>query len=216
MVRRPRVLVIPSSYFAGRRTVGGGERYAREYADALSRLTPATLGLFDSEPLERMEGTLRIRHFRVRDEDDRLIFPITAEAIAETAEYDIVHLMVFPTPATDLLTLLGKIRGQRIVLTDVGGGLPSPGTYLGRIHPKLAPARLAHGLALLSEHSARQYEGWRQPRVILYGGAGTQSAPEQGPGSADEPYALFVGRLLPHKKRSKPFYNPPSSFRRPR
>ena len=43
----PSVLVIPASYFARNRTVGGGERYALEYARALAELVPTTLALFD-------------------------------------------------------------------------------------------------------------------------------------------------------------------------
>ncbi|MDQ3389396.1 MAG: glycosyltransferase family 4 protein, partial [Gemmatimonadota bacterium] len=55
--------------------------------------------------------------------------------------------------------------------------------------------RLAHGLALLSRHSAGFFANWPHPRVILYGGANIPERNDQQP----QGYALFVGRLLPHK-----------------
>ncbi|HLL48168.1 MAG TPA: glycosyltransferase family 4 protein, partial [Longimicrobiaceae bacterium] len=190
----PRVLVIPSSYFARERTVGGGERYAFEYARALARLTPTTLALFDLEPGRETVDGLEVRTFRVRGLDPRDAFPFPRETRRELAEFDVVHPMIFPTPVTDRVILQARARGQTVVLTDVGGGVPCWSTYLRRLHPRADLNRLAHGLALLSRHSAVQYAGWSQPRTILYGGAEVPDAPGE-PGG----YALFVGRLLPHK-----------------
>lgn len=194
----PRVLVLPSSYFAESRTVGGGERYAQEYARALARVTPTTMALFNRTPGVRSEGPLKIRTFALRETGGQGIFPLTRSGLEELKAYDILHLMVFPTPLSDLLTVLGKLRGQTIVLTDVGGGLPSITTYLQRLHPRLGISRLADGLALLSKHSTGHFADWRQPRTILYGGADLFVRDTGGP-ATDEPYALFVGRLLAHK-----------------
>ncbi|HEX2190668.1 MAG TPA: glycosyltransferase family 4 protein [Longimicrobiaceae bacterium] len=190
----PRVLVIPSSYFARDRTVGGGERYAFEYARALSRLTPTTLALFDVEPGSETVDGLEVRTFRVRRLDARDAFPFTRETRAALGGFDVVHPMIFPTPLTDQAVVQARLRGQTVVLTDVGGGSPCLSTYLQRLHPRADLNRLAHGLALLSRHSAAQFAGWRQPKTILYGGA-------EVPRERGEPggYALFVGRLLPHK-----------------
>jgi glycosyltransferase involved in cell wall biosynthesis len=193
----PRVLVVPSSYFAHDRTVGGGERYAFEYARALSRLTPTTLGLFDLHPRRERVGELEVRTFRVPRRDERRGFPLSAETWRALAEFDLLHVMIFPTPLTDLLLLSARMRGQKVVLTDVGGGAPSLSTYLQKLHPRLNLNRLAHGLALLSRHSARQLADWPQPRTLLFGGA---ELPELAGGVAEpQGYALFVGRLLPHK-----------------
>jgi glycosyltransferase involved in cell wall biosynthesis len=197
-VHGPRVLVVPSSYFPRERTVGGGERYAFEYARALARLTPTTLALFDEAPARSTEDHLEIRTFAVREARERLFSPLTAAARRELASYDVVHLMVFPTPLTDFLTLLSKIRGQTVVLTDVGGGVPCLSTYLQQLHPRLGLSRLADGLALLSEHSAGHFVAWKQPRVLLYGGAEPPASDATSRDRAGE-YALFVGRLLPHK-----------------
>jgi glycosyltransferase involved in cell wall biosynthesis len=194
-----RVLVVPSSYFARERTVGGGERYALEYARALSVLTPTTLGLFDVTPRVERSGRLVLRTFGVRHFRERWGFPATRETLRALGEYDVIHALIFPTPLTDLLLLGARLRRQTVVLTDVGGGAPCWSTYLQRLHRRLDLNRGADGLALLSEHATGFFDGWGQPRVILYGGAALPDpAPAGGPeGGAG--YALFVGRLLPHK-----------------
>ena len=192
----PRVLVVPASYFAPNRTVGGGERYATEYAKALARLTHTTLGLFDLSPAERTEEGLRIRHFRARHFSQRWGFPMSREAWQSLGDYDLLHIMVFPTPLTDLLLLRARLRGQKVVLTDVGGGGACWSTYLHKLRPGWSLNRLAHGLAHLSEHAASFFAGWKAPRAILYGGVNLQ---ELQPSTERGSYALTVGRLLPHK-----------------
>lgn len=194
---RPRVLILPSSYFAGSRTVGGGERYAFEYARALARLTPTTLALIDRKPGRARHGELEERTFPARTLDERSWLPIGMEVWKELGGFDVVHLMVFPTPLSDLAVLIARLRRRTLVLTDVGGGIPSASTYLQRLHPRLSLNRLADGLALLSRHSAAQFSSWPHPTTILYGGAEVpETAPEE---AAPQGYALYVGRLLPHK-----------------
>lgn len=195
---KPRVLIIPASYFAENRTVGGGERYALDYARSLSALTPTTLGLFGVEPAqERQEGSLTHRRFRVRSYRERFSFPMTMETWGAWRDYDVIHAMVFPTMMADMARLSGWWRGQKVVLTDVGGGGRCWSTMLSRIHPGLSLNRRADGLAFLSDYSAGFFQDWRQPRTSLYGGV-TEASLER-PVGQPEGYALFVGRLLPHK-----------------
>ena len=194
---QPRVLILPPSYFAHDRTVGGGERYALEYARALAELTPTTLALFGSEASTQCDGTLDIRTYRLRRFDQRLSLPITWPIWRDLERFDVLHAMVFPTPITDALLLSARWRHQTLVLTDVGGGGPCWSIYLQRLHPRLNLNRLAHGLALLSRHAAQLFADWAQPKEILYGGADLNRF-----AAADHPlegYALFVGRLLLHK-----------------
>ena len=193
---QPQVLIVPSTCLAFQRTIGGGERYALEYAKALSALTPTTHALFDTQESTEMEGSLVHRTFRLSHREVRLHFPLSAAARRELRHYDLLHLMWFPTPMSDLLLLLARWRGQKVVLTDVGGLAPCYSTYLSRIHPRLALSRLAHGLAHLSVHASTFFSSWPQPKTELFGGASSKvvGAP-QSPGG----YALFVGRLLRHK-----------------
>ncbi len=191
------MLVIPASYFARDRVVGGGERYALEYARALAELVPVTLGLFDLQPSRQTDGRLEIRVFSTRHLDQRRGFPISAASSKALRDYDVLHIMVFPTPLADWLLLAGRWRRQTIVLTDVGGGGPCWSTYLQKISPRCNLNRLACGLALLSRHASLFFTNWKQPRTILYGGVNlAQFSPV-----ANQPqgYALYAGRLLPHK-----------------
>jgi glycosyltransferase involved in cell wall biosynthesis len=177
--------------------VGGGERYALEYARALSRFTPTTLALFDLESAIERTGELEVRTFPVRTLDQRAWLPFRWETLKAIGDYDVVHLMVFPTPASDQMVLSAILRRQTLVLTDVGGGIPCLSTYLQRLHPRLNLNRFADGLALLSRHSAAQFVDWRHPKTILYGGAQVPEVSTEGVGPLG--YALYVGRLLPHK-----------------
>jgi glycosyltransferase involved in cell wall biosynthesis len=193
----PRVLVLPSSYFAQNRVVGGGERYGNEYSQALAGLTPTTLGLFDFQPATRTQGPLTIRHFTVTPRPPgELRFPATRATLAALREYDVIHLMCFPTPLSELLTPLARLRGQVVVLTDIGGGGRTLGGYLQKLHRRLDFHRLAHGLAHLSAHAKTAFPDWTHPDVILHGGT---PQPDQFTEIPAVAYALFVGRLLPHK-----------------
>lgn len=191
------VLVVPPSYFARERTVGGGERYALEYARALAALTPVTLALFDTEAGVETQGSLTIRRFPVRKLSERRGFPATGGTWRAFREFNVLHVMVFPTPLADLLALGSRLRGQKLVLTDVGGGGSCWSTYLQKIHPRLSLNRLADGLALLSQHAAGFFSDWPQPKTILYGGADLNRFKPSS--TAPQGYALYVGRLLPHK-----------------
>lgn len=193
----PRVLIAPASYFARNRTVGGGERYALEYAKALAKLTPVTLGLYDNTPSQEQLGELTVRTFAVRHQRERRGFPATEDTRRAWKDFDVIHAMVFPTPLTDLLILLARWRKQIVVLTDVGGGGACWSTYLQKLHPRANFNRLAHGLAFLSHYGEQFFADWSQPRTVLYGGVTVPDV--NAPPVAPQGYALYVGRLLPHK-----------------
>jgi glycosyltransferase involved in cell wall biosynthesis len=192
-------LVIPPSYFVHARTVGGGERYAYNYARALAGLTPTTLGLFDTYSRVETDGPLTIRVFPARHFDQRFGFPATVGAVSALTCFDVIHAMVFPAPLTDLLILLGRARRRRVVLTDVGGGGACWSTRLARISACLDLNRWADGLAHLSYYAAAAYTDWRCPQGVLHGGVWASSNLEPRAGAEPGGYALFVGRLLPHK-----------------
>ncbi|MEW6303164.1 MAG: glycosyltransferase family 4 protein [Verrucomicrobiota bacterium] len=191
------MLVVPASYFAPNRVVGGGERYALEYARALAEHVPTTLALFDLQARSETLGALAIRTFRVKKLDERRGFPITRETWNAFGNFDVFHVMVFPTPLADLLALYARLFGRKLVLTDVGGGGTCWSAYLQKIHRRANLNRLAHGLAFLSEYSAGFFRDWQRPKAILHGGANLQDFSPTPSASAG--YALFVGRLLPHK-----------------
>ncbi len=195
--QEPRVLVVPASYYARHRVVGGGERYALAYARALAELTPTTLALFDRLPSATTDGRLWIRTFTVRDDEERWGFPATPATRAALREFEVLHAMVFPTPATDWLVWAGRRRRQIVVLTDVGGGGPCWSARWRRFGPWFDLNRRATGLALLSHYSAERFGDWSTPKVVLHGGIDPTQWPATSAALGD--YALYVGRLLPHK-----------------
>ena len=201
---QPRVLVVPASYFSRQRTVGGGERYAFEYARALAALTPTTLGLFDTGIGVGTDGPLTVRRFAVSGFNERWWFPATRATRAALGGFDILHAMDFPTPLADLLALLARWRGRKFILTDVGGGGVCWSTRLRYRIPRLDLNRLAHGLAPISNYSAGFFRDWKQPKEVLHGGVRKAELPpvsngSPGPDADTGAYALYVGRLLPHK-----------------
>lgn len=191
----PRVLVLPSSFFSRQRTIGGGERYAYEYARAMSERVPTTLGLFDLSESSVLEGRLEIRSFPIRHFSERWGFPGTAKTFREFGHFDVLHAQCFPTTLSETLMALARWRGQISVLTDVGGGGRTLSGYLGRISTRFDLHRLADGLAHLSGYSGSFFSSWGQPQTVLYGGANCDLVTEPFTGG----HALFVGRLLPHK-----------------
>jgi glycosyltransferase involved in cell wall biosynthesis len=197
--RSPRVLVLPPTCFARERVVGGGERYALEYARALAGRVPATLALFDTvrEVVATTEGRLETCVFPVRSTRPGWLLRPAGPTWRALARYDLLHLMWFPHPAADLLMLSALLRGQRVVLTDVGGGAPCLSSRLAARGLARGLYRWVHGVAHLSAHAATELPGYDQPSTILFGGA-DQALREAGTPEFGG-YALFVGRLLKHK-----------------
>lgn len=194
---QPRVLVLPASCEMERRTIGGGERYAAEYTRALARMTPAEQLLLGLAPGEAPAGSPPTRVLLRRQRWSPLLPPFPRATWRALAEYDVLHVMCFPTSVADGFLLGAALRGQLVVLTDVGGGGRCVSTYLTRFAARLNPYRRVHGHAHLSAYASRLFEGWPGQHTVLFGGArhlATQPDPARFEG-----YALFVGRLLPHK-----------------
>ncbi len=192
----PRVLILPSSIGLANRTIGGGERYAAEYTRALARITHAEQALFSDRPEAPPAGGPPTRVLPWKLRPGGIFPPLTREARAALAEYDVLHVMCFPNTVADGFLACGLLQRQQVVLTDIGGGGRCVSTYLNRLSPRLNPYRLADGLAHLSHHAAGLFDGWKNPATILHGGARPLFPPETG---RFDGYALFVGRLLAHK-----------------
>lgn len=176
--------------------MGGGERYATEYTRALSRLTHAEQALFCLSPSLPPKDSPPTRVLTWTDSDHPFLPPFTRSTWHALSEYDVLHLMCFPNSVADGFLASGISRSQLVILTDIGGGGRCCSTYLSKFHPRLNPYRQATGFAHLSDYAGSLFPDWKLPSTILHGGA-RQLFP-QGTRRFDG-YALFVGRLLPHK-----------------
>jgi len=176
--------------------MGGGERYAAEYTRALSKLTHAEQALFCFTPSSLSSDAPPTRLLTWTNAIRPIFPPLTRDSWNALSEYDVLHLMCFPNSVADGFLASAMSRSQLVILTDIGGGGRCCSTYLSKVNPRLNPYRYAHGFAHLSGYAGSLFSDWSMPSTVLYGGA-RQLFPV-GTGRFDG-YALFVGRLLPHK-----------------
>ena len=167
-------------------TAGGAERWVAETARALARRVSVSVEYVaygdDWAPGMRRH---RFAAPRVRERDRLLLAPGLARAGSDA---DVVHVHQFGTLSAQLTALAGRARRRAVFATDLG----SSGLAAGR---RLGLDRLFHGFLELSEVAAAQAPPNR--RRVIYGGVDTERF-RPGPKAAP-PYALYVGRILPHK-----------------
>ena len=167
---------------------GGAERWVAETARALARMVGVSVHYVAEGPdWGEVHGARRHRFAAVpARERDRLL--LSPGLVAAAARADVVHVHQFGTLSAQLAALVGRMRRRSVFCTDLG----SSGLAAGR---RLRLDRLFHGFLELSEFAASHAPPDR--RRIVYGGVDTERF-RPGP-KADPPYALYVGRILPHK-----------------
>lgn len=167
---------------------GGAERWTAEVANALRDHATVTEHYIDPERILRPRADVNL-HGCLRPpiaERDRLAF--SGGLIRAAMQADIVHVCQYGTVTAQLLALVSRLRRKPVFVTDHGSG----GLTLAR---RVGLERAFTGYLCVSQFAA---EGAPADRIrIVYGGV----APDRfSPGArSPEPFALFVGRLLPHK-----------------
>lgn len=178
------------------RTVGGAERWVDEAARALSskvELTVHYMGAAGRLPREHAprsdEPACRLHRYSappLREADRMAMSP---SLVREVARADVVHVHHYGALLGHLLALRARLRrDQAVFVTDLGAN----GVALGR---RLGMHGLFSGFLELSRFAT----GGRPPlrTRVVWGGVDID---RHRPGRKDpEPFALFVGRLLPHK-----------------
>lgn len=191
---RPRVAVVYPTPFGDDGIYGGGERYAVELARALAAFVPTRMVTFGERARrERLDGLdgLEVRvHAPLRYVGGVRNNPFTLTFLADLADVDVVHCVIWNTLTTDLAVLFARLAGKRVFVTDVGGGA---GVTLHRYLPL---ARWVDGWLLIAEQGGRQFTDYRDRWSILYAGIDIQRF---RPGDGPRDGVLFVGRLVPHK-----------------
>ncbi len=171
-------------------TVGGAERWVHEAARALASKVDLTVHYMtapgrtpaDHDPAARLH---RYRAPPVREADRLALSPSLVRAVARA---DVVHVHHYGALMPHVLGLRGRLRGQGVFVTDLG----SNGVALGR---RLGLHSLFSGFLEISRFATAGRPA-RRTRVV-WGGV---DAERYAPGPKDPaPFALFVGRLLPHK-----------------
>lgn len=172
------------------KTAGGAERWMHETGRALALRVSVTAHYMSRpgrEPLAP-DGFDRLHPFHAPPlaESDRL--SVSLALLRATAGADVVHICQYGAVSTHLLALRRRLRGRSVFVTDLG----SNGVPLGA---RLGLHALFSGFLEISHFATRDRPADRTR--VVWGGV---DADRYRPGPKDaEPFALFVGRLLPHK-----------------
>jgi glycosyltransferase involved in cell wall biosynthesis len=191
--RAPRVLHVVPALFGGGGIIGGAERFVSELARHMAGATPTTLLCFGDVDEDRNDGALRIRvlgrPWLVRGQRSN---PFSARILSALRDCDVVHCHQQHILVSSVTAALARLSGRRVVCTDLGGGGWDVSAYV-------STDAWYHAHLHLSEYSRRVSGHERSPRAhVIYGGVDAgRFCP--GPRDGGGRYALFVGRILPHK-----------------
>jgi glycosyltransferase involved in cell wall biosynthesis len=123
-----------------------------------------------------------------------LATPFAPGLLAELRGADVVHCHQFFVLPTFLAALLGRLRGARVFISDLGGGGWTPGYQIDQT--RWITAHLP-----ISRYAARVLPGRNRRHRVIYGGVDLARHPMRpaDPEPAHDGSVLFLGRVLPHK-----------------
>ncbi len=183
-----RVTHVAPTMFGDDGLYGGGERYPLELARALARHVPCRLVGFGSRSSTYRDDDLEVVVLRrIARWRGHPVHPIGTGVRDATARADIVHVHQMRSAPARLCALVGRQRGQKVVVTDHGLG---GGGWFGAL------PRLFDAFAPVSRYSARTLQAPPHKTKVIYGGVDAQRF---HPGDDARQGVLFVGRLTPHK-----------------
>jgi glycosyltransferase involved in cell wall biosynthesis len=191
-----RVVHVSPTYFAPESVLGGGERFAEELARAMAlRATSAEVKLVSFGPRAfRERPAPRFERVILRSWTDARKVPFSPALARELRGADVIHCHQYFVLPTFLAALLGRLRGSRVFVSDLGGGGWTPGYHVDQ-------SRWITAHLPISEYAARELPGrnrlHRRHRVI-YGGVDPHLYPMR-PEPAHDGSLVFLGRVLPHK-----------------
>ena len=185
-----RVVQVAPTPFGPGGLLGGGERYPLELSRALAREIDCELVTFGSRPRRAVDSTgLRVRMIRApRYLHGHPAHPLAPGLIGALAGAQVIHTHHLRSTPSRLAAVVGRVRGQRLAVTDHG----LQGSDWGGVLPALFDRFLT-----VSAYSARELKAPPGRTSVIYGGADTtRFAPDRNSTRAG---VLFVGRLTPHK-----------------
>ncbi|MDA8393391.1 MAG: glycosyltransferase family 4 protein [Actinomycetota bacterium] len=187
-------LVAPTPF--GRAGIyGGGERYPLELGRALARHTECELVSFGGRSAQWREssGLMRRQVRSVGTLRGHPAHPIAPRLLSELRGSDVVHVHHLYALPSQVAALLGRCRGNRVVVTDHG--------LTGRWADLVAKLYQCH--LAVSDYSAKRVRIPPERSPVVYGGAVDAmfdaGAARAAGGDSTRAGLLFVGRLTPHK-----------------
>jgi glycosyltransferase involved in cell wall biosynthesis len=177
-------------------TVGGGERYPAELARAMARIVPTTLLSFGERASVQRDGELLVRTLPIRRlAGGNALSPLSEQLPAALLRSDVVHIHQWESVTANIATVLSRASGRKVFATDHGGWAPNHWR-------RLRLARLLTGFLPVSDFGASFYPELAERSSTIYGGVDTTQYAPDGPAGEQSnrgTFAMFVGRLLPHK-----------------
>ncbi|HEX4961546.1 MAG TPA: glycosyltransferase family 4 protein [Thermoanaerobaculia bacterium] len=188
-----RVVHVSPTYFAPESVLGGGERFAEELARAMAgcpgvtevKLVSFGPRAFRERPAPRFERVI------LRSWSDARKVPFSPRLARELEGADVVHCHQYFSLSTFLAAFLGRLRGSRVFVSDLGGGGWTPGYQIDQ-------SRWITAHLPISEYAARELPGRRKEHRVIYGGVDLGRYPMRED-LVHDGSLVFLGRVLPHK-----------------
>lgn len=181
------------TYFAPESVLGGGERFAEELARAMAAcpgVEEVRLVSFGPRAL-RERPAPRFERVILRSWTDARKLPFSPSLARELKGADVVHCHQYFVLSTFLAALLGRLRGSRVFVSDLGGGGWTPGYQIDQ-------SRWIAAHLPISEYAARGLPGRQQACRVIHGGVDLSRYPMREE-PAHDGSLVFLGRVLPHK-----------------
>lgn len=169
---------------------GGGERFVEELARALAstvnvRLVSFGRGDRSDRPVPRLER--RILRSWTRDPAT----PFSPKLPRAIGGAEVVHAFQHYSLPTFIAAWVGRRRGARVFVTDLGGGGWTPGYQIDI-------TRWIDAHLPISAYAARRLPGRPRPAYVIFGGVDLGRF-RMRPRLEHDGSLVFLGRLLPHK-----------------
>jgi glycosyltransferase involved in cell wall biosynthesis len=186
-----KVAHVTPTWFSPESALGGGERFAEELARAMAERAEVKLVSFGPRELRETPRPGYERVILKSWTRDRMT-PFAPGLLGELRGADVVHCHQFFVLPTFLAALIGRLRGSRVFVSDLGGGGWTPGYQIDQ-------SRWIAAHLPLSEYAARHLPRGRNRRYrVIHGGVDLERHPMR-PELAHDGSAVFLGRVLPHK-----------------
>jgi glycosyltransferase involved in cell wall biosynthesis len=188
-----RILHLVPAIFGTDSIVGGAERYALELAKHMAEEASTTLAAFGDKEQSYQIGCLNVRvlgpSWYVRGQRAN---PLAASLLDEIRKVEIVHCHQQHIVASSFASLVCRLTGRKVYVSDLGGGGWDVSSYC-------STDRWYHGHLHISEYSRGIFGHANNPRAhVIYGGVDiVKFSPDTS--VLKDGTVLFVGRLLPHK-----------------
>ena len=188
---RLKIVHVSPSYFDDASVIGGGERYAQSLAGAMARKHDAVLVSFGRVRNTLVRNGLRLEIYPAMGLIDGMNFnPLNISFLRELLDADVIHCHQHQVVVTNLAVLFGTLWHIPVFVTDLGGWSYN---YAGQL--KL-DSFVQNFLAISRFSTAALPLG--VPYEVIYGGV-DDTFLHPRPGREKGLYALYVGRVTPHK-----------------